>query len=266
MKKITIITCIAIPVIAYFTTNNNDALSRSNGSPGSYSSSPGDANKDCTYNCHGGSASVVTGWITSTIPVTGYVPLTTYTISVTSSGVEQKGFEVTAENSSNNKVGTFIAGMETKLVNSSKAVTHQASSATNPKTWTFQWTAPATGLGPVTFYGSFALGKLITKNTTYVVPESNVGLNENSTNSNFAVYPNPIKDKLYINYSVETASKVEIYIYSLEGKKVASLFNSEKESGSYIQSYDLNNIAVQGVYVVNLKIADKSFLKKIVIE
>lgn len=51
-------------------------------SPYYYTGSPGDGHS-CAQ-CHG-SSSTVSGWITSTIPASGYVPGTTYQITATNS-------------------------------------------------------------------------------------------------------------------------------------------------------------------------------------
>jgi hypothetical protein len=132
-----------------------------NGSPGAKSGSPGDGLATCT-DCHGGTAQPVTGWITTNIPVTGYVAGQTYTITATAThaGAALFGFELTAENSANAKRGTFIItnAVETKLINANKAVTH-TTNGTNPtgnsRTWNMNWTAPVSGTGAITFYAAF---------------------------------------------------------------------------------------------------------------
>jgi hypothetical protein len=132
----------------------------SNGSPGGRTGSPGD-NNNCTA-CHSGTPQSATGWITSDIPASGYVAGETYTITATGThtGVVKFGFELTAEDGSDNKVGDFTItnSTETKLVNQNNAVTHTANGTTpsgNNKTWSMDWTAPDEATGEVTFWAAF---------------------------------------------------------------------------------------------------------------
>ncbi|MCX6267336.1 MAG: T9SS type A sorting domain-containing protein [Bacteroidetes bacterium] len=140
------------------------------GSPSGNTGSPGDG-QNCT-SCHGGSASAVTGWITSTIPASGYTPGSTYSITVTVTGSGNKGFQVSPQNVAGTLLGTLIAGTGSKLTGSGKYITQSSTSSTNPKIWTFQWIAPAAGTGVVTFYGAFTVSKPVTKLSTLVVNEA----------------------------------------------------------------------------------------------
>lgn len=142
---------IALPIVLLVLANNS-------GSPGGYSGSVGDNNETCTA-CHSGTAITQTNWITTTIPAEGYTPLQTYQITVTGThaGAAKIGFELTAENSSNQKVGTFTItnATRTKLINQNKSVTHTSSGVsptTGTNTWSVNWTAPSTNVGQIRFY------------------------------------------------------------------------------------------------------------------
>lgn len=139
------------------------------GAPAGYTGSPGDGH-NCT-SCHNGSATTVSGWITSTIPAEGYTPGTNYTITVTLTGTGTKGFEVSPQNASGAVLGTLAAGTGSKLVGSGQYVTQTSAKTSNPAVWTFTWTAPAAGTGNVTFYGAFTLNKPVTKLSTLDVIE-----------------------------------------------------------------------------------------------
>jgi hypothetical protein len=179
MRKTTFWTLISIAAIAAifsgYSGQNSDYPS---GAPAGYTGSPGDG-QNCVA-CHGGSASNVTGWITSDIPSSGYIAGTTYNITVTVTGTGAKGFEVSPQNPSGTLLGTLIAGTGNSLVGNGKYVTHTSSSNSNPKVWTFQWVAPATGTGTVTFYGAFVVTKPVTKLSTLVVNE-NIPMTANAT-------------------------------------------------------------------------------------
>ena len=135
------------------------SISLSTGSPGGKTGSPMD-NSDCT-SCHSVLASTVsTTNITSNIPSTGYVPGNTYNITVVHNGAgfgDPTGFEITCEeNALNTKTGTFFItnSNTTQLVNNGSAVTH-TTAGNSFMTWSFDWEAPLSGTGNVTFYGAF---------------------------------------------------------------------------------------------------------------
>lgn len=157
---------LSLLLMGYGGVENGDYPS---GSPAGYTGSPGDG-KNCTQ-CHNGSASTVTGWITSNIPASGYTAGSTYTITVTVSGSGAKGFEVSPQNPSGTLLGTLTAGTGSHLTGSGKYVTQNSSVNSNPATWTFTWTAPAVGTGDVTFYGAFTVNKPVTKLSTLLVHE-----------------------------------------------------------------------------------------------
>jgi hypothetical protein len=126
------------------------------GSPAGYTGSPGDGN-DCS-NCHNNNPTTATGWITSTIPVAGYIAGQTYQITATNNitGSGKYGFEISPQNASGALLGTMTAGSNSHLVGSGNKYITQSSASSSIKTWTFSWTAPVAGTGQVTFYGAFA--------------------------------------------------------------------------------------------------------------
>lgn len=160
--------CIS-PVVFLVSSFSGDDAKYPGGAPAGYTGSPADG-KDCKQ-CHGGSTTPVTDWITSNIPAEGYTPGTTYDITVTVTGSGKKGFEVSPQNLSGSLLGTLQATSGTKLTGSGKYITQTSSSNSNPATWTFNWTAPVAGTGEVTFYGAFTVSKAVTKTSTLTVQE-----------------------------------------------------------------------------------------------
>lgn len=138
-----------------------DAFTSSNGAPAGYTNAPGEPN--CT-SCHSGSLITSgTNWdniiLTTNIPATGYIPDSTYniTLSHTQSGIVKFGFSITALNSSNNKAGVLIVTNSTTmtLTNGTRSYIGQLSSGTSGSgsiSWSFQWKAPSTPSGNITFY------------------------------------------------------------------------------------------------------------------
>lgn len=159
-----------LALLAYSVVNATCCFGHSNGAPSGYSGSPGDG-KSCTQ-CHGGSASNVTGWITTNIPPQGYSAGNTYTVTVTFSGSGGKGFEVSPQNVAGVQLGTLVAGTGSKLVGGTKYCTHSSKINSSPATWVFSWTAPAAGTGYVNFYAAYAITENITKIENITVPEN----------------------------------------------------------------------------------------------
>jgi hypothetical protein len=166
------------------------------GSPGGKSGSPGDSNATCTQ-CHSGTASSVSGWITTNIPAEGYTPGESYVITATGThnGVVKFGFELTAETSAGAKIGTFTISepTRTQLVNVNKAVTHtQAGNVPtgNTNTWTMNWTAPASNVGQIRFYAAFNAANGNGNNTGDVIYKSNLFVEPFTPAALLSVVPN----------------------------------------------------------------------------
>lgn len=196
-------------------------LAYSSGSPGGKSNSPGDMGANCT-DCHTGNPIAATDWISSNVPVTGYIPGNTYTITLNGShsGVVKFGFEVTAENGNNEKAGTFVLtdNEQTKFTNGGVAVTHTSDGNTpsgGEKTWTVDWTAPEAGTGSIGFYASFnaANGNGNTSGdviytTSLFVNEMSVGIEELSF-ADLNIYPNPSNGT--VNIELKENARVEVW-------------------------------------------------------
>lgn len=226
------------------------------GSPGGYSGSPGDNNKTCTQ-CHGGTATIQNDVITSNIPQDGYIPGNTYTITVTATltGSTKSGFELTCEDSQNNKVGTFTItnDLETKLVNNSKSVTQKSGGAipaNNTKSWSFDWTAPATGVGNITFYN--ALGIKTTTRFVYTsslsIAQNTTSISEEETKKIISIFPNPTSDYINVN---STENIRNINLMDLTGKVI---FN---HIGNDLKLIDISNIN-KGLYILNITLQNDS--------
>ncbi|HOX76797.1 MAG TPA: T9SS type A sorting domain-containing protein [Bacteroidales bacterium] len=167
---------LATPVVLLLMSNNN-------GSPGGKSGSIGDGGATCTQ-CHtGGSATTVSGWITTNVPAEGYTPGQTYTITATGThtGVVKFGFELTVESSTGAKVGTLqlTEPTRTKFTNANQAVTHTAAGnvpSGNTNSWTMNWVAPTGVQGNIGIYAAFNAangngnnsGDVIYKSSTFI--------------------------------------------------------------------------------------------------
>ncbi len=91
---------------------------------------------------------------------------------------------------------------------------------------------------------------------SFAYEKNMVGIKENKMNRPIVkVYPNPVANKLLI----ETNQDInEIYLYSVEGRKITSLNAKEKE-------FDVSSIS-EGVYFLQIKFTEGVLNKKIVIQ
>lgn len=267
-KTLTLFTACIIAVFVMLQINQQKALSYDGGAPSGYANDPASGSKNCTQ-CHGGSASTVTGWITSNIPGAGYTPGTAYQITVTMTGTGgNKGFSVSPQSSSGSFLGTLTAGTGTGLNGTNHYVRSTGSGVTtNPMSWTFGWTSPATGLGPVTFYGAFAIGTGTTKITSYTVTEALTGMTEaEENNMAMTVYPNPSTEGVTVSYTLTSSEQVSINLFNLDGQKVACLMNCEQQKGSYSRTFNLKDMVSKGMYLIELKTNGTSLLEKIIVQ
>ena len=235
-------------------------LKNSGGAPAGNTNSPGDG-QNCTH-CMGGTAVAVTGWITSDIPASGYIPGSTYTITVTATGSGKKGFEVSPQDVSGNLLGTLTAGTGNKLVGSGKYVTHNAAQNSSTVTWNFQWTAPSTGIGEVTFYGSIVVGKLHTNTTTLIVDQSTVGIGEQELQT-ISIFPNPAHQNFTVSFSAQKPGNVKLDLLNIRGEIILNLLQESVKEGEFIRTFSTDLAA--GLYLLHLNNGIKDQVCKLII-
>lgn len=271
MKNILLAVSFIIVSLAFvfMPIGKTEAYSSTSSSPGGKTNSPGDANS-CTQ-CH--NATINSGQGTATISSVGlsngYVAGQTYTIAVGITGTSSSkiGFEVTAEETTNNtKAGSIIISdaARTQTCNNGNAVTHKTAGTTavsGSNSWTFDWTAPVAGTGNVTFYGAFnasnsngSPGGDEIYTTTFTVSENITSINEVSKENNILIYPNPAT-----NY-ISVINSNEIYyieLYNISGKLVFNSTNTQKINISHLKS---------GVYMLKANTSNSTLVKKFIKE
>ncbi len=77
-------------------------------------------------------------------------------------------------------------------------------------------------------------------------------------------YPNPFNPSTVINYEVPNSGLVELDVYDLLGKQVASLVKSYMEPGKYNVSFDASNLP-SGTYIYTIKAGNYVESKKMVL-
>jgi hypothetical protein len=65
-------------------------------------------------------------------------------------------------------------------------------------------------------------------------------------------YPNPFNPKTNINFTLPNSDIVQIVVYNLNGKVVATLFNGKKDAGYHSLQWNASNIP-SGVYFIKMQ-------------
>lgn len=219
--------------------------------------------------CHGSTPTPQAGMITTDIPASGYVPGTDYTITATVAlnGISRFGFQVSPQFQNGVQAGTMIATSGNTQLASSKFMTHTFAGGTgvNTRTWSFTWTAPAAGKGPVTFWGAFVAAnnnglsdpgdKVFTSKTS--VSESGHLAVKDFTEAGMSVFPVPFGNELYIEKGSSNIENGIVKIYSLDGK----LINESNMSGN-LHTINTSSLA-KGIYIVKLETGNTTLMQKV---
>ena len=78
------------------------------------------------------------------------------------------------------------------------------------------------------------------------------------------VYPNPFKDKLFIDYNLLNKSKVTLSVFDTNGKLVDELVNEVQQSGKYTKTWDSVS-RHEGVYILKLQVDNDQKILRIVL-
>ena len=92
--------------------------------------------------------------------------------------------------------------------------------------------------------------------------EVNIGVPDNFELSQN--YPNPFNPSTTINYSLPTDSKVNIRLFDMSGKEVATLVNEDKTAGYYSVNFNASSLS-SGVYYYSINANNFTSTKKMML-
>jgi hypothetical protein len=99
-----------------------------------------------------------------------------------------------------------------------------------------------------------------------------IGSQRNNLNLNISTFPNPFKDKIYINFKIPrefSDENIKAEIFDNEGKTVIVLFNNNLQVGNYSlvwKGSDIyNNPVSKGTYYCRITVGNESQIKKIIL-
>lgn len=119
------------------------------------------------------------------------------------------------------------------------------------------------------FYLCDSLGNKIVVSSYGFAAEANpvtVSINEKNSSKLINIYPNPSSAIFTISFFLDKKSNVKIELFNAIGKKMETLLNTIRESGS--NNYQLNireKNYCEGVYFLKIIIGDDEIMKKVVV-
>jgi len=281
-SKITLSLISTIIVSVLLQTSGNEVQSNTSGAPAGRTGSPSDGLTCATSNCHNTTASIsLVQIINSNVPISGYIPGQTYTLTatMTQTGISKFGFQISPQDLNGNKVGNIIVTntTNTKIV-STKYITHTSagSTGTGTNTWSFNWQAPSIGSGDVVFYGAFNFANNNGTSSGDIIRTNTLTISEDlATAGIFGIagdqlstilFPNPLTEQATLRVQLQEQENVNVQIYSLSGQSVS-------ESMLFIGTPGLNEFSIQmpnglpsGAYKIMVSAGTsrsmKTFLKK----
>jgi len=76
--------------------------------------------------------------------------------------------------------------------------------------------------------------------------------------------PNPFNPSTQINYSIKKAGLVQLRVYDILGKEIATLVNTNKEAGNYSIEFNANQLP-SGIYIYRMQSGDFVSSKKMIL-
>ena len=91
------------------------------------------------------------------------------------------------------------------------------------------------------------------------------GLEENVIRDfNFTVYPNPVRNNSALNISLKKNDKVDLKIYSMNGKLVSNYLQQKMNAGDYTLPFNAAKLET-GIYIMQLKTSQGVLRKQIMV-
>jgi methionine-rich copper-binding protein CopC len=227
---------------------------------------------DCHSSFSGPNVGGGTIYLTSTMSNWQYVPGQTYTINAIVKHVGRPlfGLGLEALTSTNANAGTLQITNSVKTQIKTKTVSgvtrnnvvHKLNGGltADSMVFTFNWVAPATNVGNITFYFAGVAANndgdeandYVYNSTKLVTPASATGLMENSSpKSAMKLYVNA-ENNIVLNYSSAVAASPKVEIYDLAGHLIVSRSFDQESAGEVKLEVERPLNIQPGVYLINL--------------
>jgi hypothetical protein len=84
--------------------------------------------------------------------------------------------------------------------------------------------------------------------------------------SSLSVYPNPIEDKINVNFLVKKDNMVSIKLIDVLGNEIAVIVNDKFTAGEYSKSFLVPSKVTKGLYFVKVSVGTEVGIKRISIQ
>ena len=285
-----IVSVISLPLL-FGNLSSSKYIIKSTGSHPGSTGSPGDLT--CAQGtCHNDAPlhTTSTGINTFIFPSNDstYTPGQTYniTLKVNKTNIKRFGFEINAlDNIANESVGTLAISdsVRTQLVyhpvsgNDRYSVTHTingiaATPSIGQTTWNFNWVAPSTNVGKITFYyatlctnfNAQKTGDEIFLGKFTIKPSSNNSISEYIDEQGSTIYFDAGNRQIILDYILKQDKQLTIKVTDALGREIINQPAQQKFKGGNTDRVSLENIT-NGIYIVNLLIEGKTMSKKIIV-
>ena len=92
-----------------------------------------------------------------------------------------------------------------------------------------------------------------------------VGIAFHNESDEIAIFPNPVSKQLFIQFSIENSSIVEVTLYNMQGIKVHSFQEKQLFPGKSQITLNLEELKLEsGNYFIEARVGDKIYSKKII--
>ena len=202
------------------------------------------------------------------------------TLSI-NNGSSKNGFQVVAlENAGNTNAGALIVTDATNTASVTglgNTYINQTASGATQNSWNFDWTAPSSNIGDVTFYYSYNvtnsnggnngdqiyLGQLSLQ--PFIDPTSVHESNKSILNQSFNTFYDQNNNSIVLDYNNQQhASSALVKVYNLEGKSI--------QTEEYMPNAGINHSIIKiqseltkGIYLVSLFLDNNVVTRKIAI-
>ena len=97
----------------------------------------------------------------------------------------------------------------------------------------------------------------------FVGIHENTGMKYHITNLKLQIYPNPVRKKCNVKYTLPKQTRVNISLFDVTGRLIKGIINEHQNAGFYHETFDMSNLA-QGIYFIKLNTDNHLETKKII--
>ncbi len=284
-KTITLLTAaiVATAVMSFSIMDSSGKKGKTN-APGETTCNDGGCHSGNALNSAGGSITITAPTLTNW----EYTPGQVYVINVivAKTGVSKFGFDFEALTSAGANGGTITVTNSTQTQtqnitisgNSRTNIIHKTNGGTGTAgthTFTFNWTAPSTNIGNVTFYAAgnatnsngSTSGDFIYTTSRVITPDSSTSIADNdNSNIHLSVYPNPVAESTTVSYQLTENATVSARLISLSGQVVTTFFKETQTAGVQNKQLTIDPTIAKGVYLIAIDVNQNHNYKRIVIK